>query len=103
MALKKGTRVDRGYATVATEDGDNYRDIAETLTAMGYPMNHSSARNYVLRVMREFVNAYSESMDLDMTEDEKNEVAKSPQFQQALAERLQLIETMRRLQAQTPN
>lgn len=96
MALKKGTKVDRGYATVAVDDGDNYRDIAETMTVMGYPMNHSSARNYVLRVMRMFAQAYSENLDLELNEDEVNDLAKSPHFQQILAEKLQVIESMRR-------
>lgn len=100
MALKKGTKVDRGYATVAVDEGDNYRDIAETLTKMGYPMNHSSARNYVLRVMRLFASAYSVNMGLDMSEDQIDEVAKSPQFQLALAERLQVLEVLRRRQSQ---
>lgn len=96
MALKKGTKVDRGYATVATDEGDNYRDIAEVMTNMGYPMNHSSARNYVLRVMRQFVSAYSENMGLDLSDTQIDEVAKSPQFQLTLAEKLQVLEHMRR-------
>ena len=60
MALKKGTTVDRGYATVATDEGVNYREIADTMTELGFPMNHSSARNYVLRVMRKFVDAFAD-------------------------------------------
>lgn len=99
MALRQGTKVDRGYATV--DEGDNYRDIADTLTKMGYPMNHSSARNYVLRVMRLFAKAYSDSMGLDLSESRINEVAKSPQFQQALSERLQVVEAFRRQRQQT--
>jgi hypothetical protein len=96
MTLKKGSKIDRGYATVTDDEGDNYRDIAEIMTNMGYPMNHSSARNYVLRVMRLFVEAYSEKMGLDLSEQEINEVAKSPQFQLTLAEKLQILESMRR-------
>ncbi|NDD31357.1 MAG: hypothetical protein EB084_24160, partial [Proteobacteria bacterium] len=53
MALKKGTKIERGYATVDS-DGVNYREISEVMTEMGWPMNHSSARNYVLRAMRKF-------------------------------------------------
>lgn len=96
MALRKGTKVDRGYATVAGDEGDNYRDIAEIMTNMGYPMNHSSARNYVLRVMRLFVQAYSDNMGLDLSDREIDNVAKSPQFQMTLAEKLQVLENMRR-------
>jgi hypothetical protein len=96
MALKKGTKVDRGYATVAIDEGENYRDIAETMTSLDIPMNHSSARNHVLRVMRKFVTAYSEEFGYEMTPKQIDEVAKSPSFQQALAEKLHVIEMDRR-------
>lgn len=96
MALKKGTKVDRGYATVNVDDGVNYRDIAETMTVMGFPMNHSSARNYVLRVMRKFAKAHLESRDIEATEDQVDNIAKSPTFQYVIAEQLYLIELERR-------
>ncbi len=96
MALRKGTKVDRGYATVANDEGVNYRDIAETMTYMNFPMNHSSARNYVLRVMRKFAKAFSDNYDLGLTEEQVDEVAKSPTFQYLIAEKLQVIEQARR-------
>lgn len=97
MVLKKGTKVDRGYATVAIDEGENYRDIAETMTSLNIPMNHSSARNHVLRVMRKFVQAYSTEFGYDLTPEQIDEVAKSPSFQMALAEKLHIIEMDRRL------
>lgn len=103
MALRKGTTVDRGYATVATDEGENYRDIAETMTHMGYPMNHSSARNYVLRVMRLFATAFSHEFDLNMTDKQIDEVAKSPKFQTVLAEKLHVIEADRRARQRAAN
>lgn len=96
MALKKGTKVDRGYATVATDDGENYRDIAETMTNLDFPMNHSSARNHVLRVMRRFVEAFNSEFEYGLSPEQIDEVAKSPSFQLALAERLHVIELSRR-------
>lgn len=96
MALKKGTRVSRGYATVAVDDGINYRVIADTMTELGFSMNHSSARNYVLRVMRKFVKAFTTGWGIDLTEEKLNEVAKSPAFQYGIAELLQTVELERR-------
>jgi hypothetical protein len=97
MALKKGARVDRGYATVTDDEGVNYREIAEMMTEIGFTMNHSSARNYVLRVMRKFAVAFDESWDLDLTEDRIDEIAKSPFFQQGIAELLHSLEALRRV------
>ena len=96
MALKKGSRVDRGYATVIDDEGVNYREIADTMTEIGFKMNHSSARNYVLRVMKKFVVAYSSRWDLKLNEDRIDEIAKSPGFQQGIAEILHSMESKRR-------
>jgi hypothetical protein len=96
MALRKGRTVDRGYATVAEDEGDNYREIADMMTEMGFSMNHSSARNYVLRVMRKFVQALIDEWQLDLSEQRVDEIAKSPQFQHGIADLLHIVEAQRR-------
>lgn len=94
MALELGTKVERGYATV--EEGINYREIADLMTIMGYNMNHSSARNYVLRVMKQFVSAYSKQNDIILNDDQVQEIAKSPIFQNGVADLLHIVEAKRR-------
>lgn len=96
MALKRGTTVDRGYATVAEDEGVNYREIAELMTELGHPMNHSSARNYVLRVMRKFAQEFAEANGVELDEVRIDEIAKSPAFQHGVADLLQTLETQRR-------
>lgn len=96
MTFKKGSKVDRGYTTVTEDEGVNYREIAETMSDLGFQMNHSSVRNYVLRVMRKFVVAFSDQWQIDLSESRIDEIAKSPAFQQAVADVLQKIEIKRR-------
>lgn len=96
MALKKGSTVDRGYATVAIDEGINYREIADTMTELGFPMNHSSARNYILRVMRKFVKEFIDQYDLKFNETRIDEIAKSPGFQHGVADLLYTVEVERR-------
>lgn len=96
MALRRGTRVDRGYATVAEDEGVNYREIADTMTELGFEMNHSSARNYVLRVMRKFAAAFTEDLGVDFDEKRIDEIAKDPGFQHGVADLLQVVEAQRR-------
>lgn len=96
MSLRQGSRVDRGYATVAGDEGVNYRGIAEIMTDLGFTMNHSSARNYVLRVMRKFVDVISRRWDLELDERQIDEISKDPSFQNAIADILQVIEARRR-------
>lgn len=96
MALKKGSKVSRGYATITADEGVNYREIADTMTELGFSMNHSSARNYVLRVMRKFVATYAATFDIKVNEARIDEIAKSPAFQHGIAELLSHVETERR-------
>ena len=96
MALKKGSTIDRGYATVAIDEGVNYREIADTMTELGFPMNHSSARNYVLRVMRKFAARFASEYDIPLNEQRVDEVAKSPTFQHGVADLLHTVEVERR-------
>jgi hypothetical protein len=96
MALRRGTRVDRGYATVAEDEGVNYREIADTMSEIGFSMNHSSARNYVLRVMRKFAKAFVTSWGIEADEQRIDEIAKNPSFQHGVADLLQVVEAQRR-------
>lgn len=98
MALKKGTKVDRGYATITVDEGVNYREIADTMAELGFPMNHSSARNYVLRIMKKFAQAFVDANGLTVTEAKINEIAKSPMFQHGIADLLHIVEMDRRSQ-----
>lgn len=77
------------YATVTFEEGVNYREIAETMTQIGFKMNHSSARNYVLRVMKKFAVAITSEWDIVVPENKMDKIVKSPQFQQAVCSLLQ--------------
>lgn len=80
------------YATVTFEDGVNYREIAGMMTEIGFKMNHSSARNYVLRVMRKFADAITESWALEVSEEKMEKIIKSPVFQKAICGILQNLE-----------
>lgn len=80
------------YATVTQDEGVNYREIADMMTEIGYKMNHSSARNYVLRVMRKFAEEIVSSWDLEVSEHKLEKIVKSPQFQQAICGILQTVD-----------
>lgn len=84
------------YATVTDDDGENYREIAAIMTAIGFPMNHSSARNYVIRIMSKFVDAFADEYGAVLTADRTQEIAKDPNFQESIADMLRTIELERR-------
>ena len=61
----------RKYVTISDDDeAEGYRSISTIMTAEGHKMNHSSARNYVLRAMKKFAYA----------------IAKNPMFQKTIGE-----------------
>ena len=84
------------YSTITGDEGSNYREIAETMTALGHKMNHSSARNHIIRVMKKFVDAYAEQWGIDVDEVDAYAIARSVEFQQAIADSLEKLELMRR-------
>lgn len=94
MPPQKGSRIERGYATIAEEDGVNYRQIAQSMTDMGFEMNHSSARNYVLRVMKKMAEALMEEWDLSESDYDLDEISKSPFFQNGISDVLKDMKMM---------
>lgn len=81
------------YATVTESEGVNYREIADTMTSIGYRMNHSSARNYVLRVMKKFAKSITDEWDVDVADHDLDKIIKNPQFQQGICEILQVVDS----------
>lgn len=96
MALKKGSKFVKGYATVIEDDGVNYREIADIMSEVGFIMNHSSARNYVLRVMQKFIEAFNKEWGLNLPQEKMRTIASSPQFQNVIAEVLHNLEVTRK-------
>ena len=86
MSLKKGSKIGRGYATVAADNGTNYRDIADVMTKSGTQMNHSSARNHVLRSMKKIVLSYAKNMSIDLSPDTIDEIARNPMLHDAIVD-----------------
>jgi len=96
MTMKKGSKFDCGYATI-DENGVNYRDIADTMTELGYRMNHSSARNYVLRIMRKFVDALAKKNGIVMDAESAEKICKSPLFQSGICDLLHDLDAHRKI------
>lgn len=83
------------YATV-TDEGTNYREIADMMSMIGYKMNHSSARNYVLRIMKKFAYAITENWEIETSETVIDRIIKDPLFQEGICDVLQNIESERK-------
>lgn len=83
----------KAYATVLEDNGVNYREIADIMSDIGFVMNHSSARNYVLRIMVKFVSAFDEEWELGLTNEKLRNIAASAQFQNVISDLLHNLET----------
>lgn len=76
------------YVTV-NQNGMGLYDIAAVMTASGSKMNHSTVRNIINRAFFKVAKNMSRKYDLDYTEEEIFNIAKSPQFQESLIQCLQ--------------
>lgn len=96
MNSSKDNTQKKSYATVIEDDGVNYRDIASVMSEIGYPMNHSSARNYVIKIIKKFVKNVCQTWNINVSEHQIDNIAKSAHFQSGIADVLQAIEQERR-------
>lgn len=97
--MNKKKDYNKGYATVLEDDGINYREIADIMSTIGFIMNHSSARNYVLRVMTKFVEAFNKEWKLNLTDEKIRSAAASPQFQNVISDLLHNLEMTKKSEA----
>lgn len=81
----------RDYSPPIDEDCFDYRTIALKMTEAGFKMNHSSVRNYVIRVMKKFLVAYNKHHSIHLNEESLNEIANSSSFHHAMSDVVQAI------------
>lgn len=94
--LKKGSKLNKGYATVIDDEGVNYREIADIMSEIGFVMNHSSARNYVIRIMTKFAEEFVKEWNVNMSDEKIKLIASSPQFQNVISDLLHNLEAARK-------
>lgn len=75
------------YVTISDdEEAEGYRNISAIMTKAGHKMNHSSARNYVLRAMKKFAYAIAKQEGVRLSDERAWEIAKNPTFQKTIGE-----------------
>ena len=68
MSMPAGKSFNHGYGSRALE-GMGYREIAERMTKAGDKMNHSTARNVVLRALEKIAQPLVDIVSNDMGTD----------------------------------
>ena len=92
MSMPLGFKSEHGYATVRSNDGGlGYREIAETMTARGFKMNHSTARNVFLAAMEKIAFKVCDFYDCDTGQDNLKRVSSDPRFQSGILDGLKTI------------
>ena len=77
---------DKKYVTTNNYEGMGYYDIAKVMTDSGDKMNHSTARNIVIRSFSKIVKNISQRYEKKYSDEQIKEIAKSPQFQNSIVE-----------------
>jgi len=87
MPMPKGYKAKHGYATNKSFDGgEDYRTIAEKMTAAGSKMNHATARNVFLSALCKLAKPIHHLHGVSSSEDRLKTTAKDPRFQSGVAE-----------------
>jgi hypothetical protein len=85
------TKNERGHASVFDDDGADYRFISKMMSDAGWKMNHTSARNYILKIMSKFAEAYSAKVGKKLTPAQLSWVSRDPNFQSVVSELIQTL------------
>lgn len=85
MPMPKNHRMSRNYAGVFDDpDALDFRTIAKRMGEIGYPMGHSSVRNYLLRALKKLARAIATHYGENISEKEIDIIIKSEVFQTAI-------------------
>jgi ApbE superfamily uncharacterized protein (UPF0280 family) len=82
------------YASVVKDDGGDYALIAATMTILGHKMNHVTARNNVIRILKKFASAYAGALGIKITAERADAIARSTSFQEGITSLLQEVECL---------
>lgn len=85
------------YTTKTQTDGDVYTEIADIATLMGYNMNHCTARNIVINVMKKFITRIAVDNGKPLRKIQIRRIAMSPQFQNSMMIILDQFEARRKM------
>ena len=86
MPMPKGHKSKNGYATVQSQGGMGYREIAEYMSETGDSMNHSTARNIFLRAVKKVAKDACVVSGAALSDREIEKIAADPRFQAGLIE-----------------
>tara|TARA_Y100000310_G_scaffold253126_1_gene259924 strand:+ start:3006 stop:3302 length:297 start_codon:yes stop_codon:yes gene_type:complete len=90
MPMPKGKKFKFSYATVSDDERSaNYRTISKIMTENGYKMNHASARNYILKIMKQFAKNIALNEGIRLSDERLGVIAKNPNFQSAVGDLVQ--------------
>lgn len=88
MTMPKGYKSKFGYATVSSDGGMGFHDIAAKMTASGDKMNHATARNVLLRALKKLSVPVCKlhGVSGEVLDEEAIKTACDPRFQEAIAQ-----------------
>ena len=82
MSMPTGKIFNHGYGASAN-NGMGYREIAERMTEMGDQMNHSTARNVLMRALEKIAEPLISVFEKEIGSD-ATVVARDPRFQESM-------------------
>jgi|APSaa5957512535_1039671.scaffolds.fasta_scaffold15542_2 hypothetical protein len=90
MPMPRGKKINYAYATVSDDyESANYRTISKVMSEQGFKMNHASARNYILKIMKKFAKSIALKEGIKLSDEKLMGIARNPNFQSAIGDLVQ--------------
>jgi hypothetical protein len=86
MTMPKGFKSPNGYATISELGGKSYQQIADSMSEMGFKMNHSTARNICVESLKKIARSILDINNMTVTDKELKRIAKDPGFQSGICD-----------------
>tara|TARA_Y100001937_G_C6981818_1_gene268040 strand:- start:207 stop:494 length:288 start_codon:yes stop_codon:yes gene_type:complete len=87
------TRSTNKYVSVNDDSSSlKYREIASIMTNKGDKMNHATVRNIILKGFTKIAKGISKDYGVNIDDEKAFEIAKSPDFQQAVVSLIKSID-----------
>ena len=76
------------YITIT--EGTDFRTVAKLMTEKGFPMNHATARNFLMSTISKFLKLFGEEIKINLTEKQLKELTNSNEIHEILSNVLYL-------------
>jgi hypothetical protein len=83
---KKSTKTGNKKVYITLKDGTDFRSIARTMTELGMPMNHATARNKLLSGIGKLLSGATGRLGIELSREQLAQLVKTSEIHELLVD-----------------